>query len=103
MDDFQAEVLAVTNFHHFLLEVMLANEFAGMPNGEAELAGFAADMVDRMERRSTFRPGEEPTDEQSIEDAAEIAARSVVIARRFFQRAQNRRDQIASARKRMGA
>jgi len=92
MDEFQAEVLAVTNFHNFLLEVLVAQHFAGRPDGRALLAGLGETIVSRSQNRSTTRPGDTPAEE----DLVDVNARMVIAARRFFVRAESRRAEMAA-------
>lgn len=93
MTDTEAELAAIANLHGFLLEVIIANNFAQMPEGDAALAALGDTIVERIERRSRLRPGE-----QADEAAVEIAARTVIAARRFFQLTRERRDEIARER-----
>lgn len=93
MTDTEAELAARANLHGFLLEVMIANGFALMTDGDAKLAAFADTIIERIERRSRLPPGE-----QADDAAVEVGARTVIAARRFFQLARERRDEIARAR-----
>ncbi|MEN9316502.1 MAG: hypothetical protein RIS35_2895 [Pseudomonadota bacterium] len=102
MDEINAELLALTNFHHFLLEVLLAQSYAASPAGSDALAGLRSGVLDRIERRATFRPGEAPTTSEDIENAAEVMARQVLLARRFFDRTEARREEIQTQLARMG-
>jgi len=94
MDETTAELLALGNFHHFLLEVLLAQTFAANPDGAEALAALKAGIIDRFERRTTFRPGEAPRTSEEQEDVAEVMARTVLLARRFFDRTEARRTEI---------
>lgn len=93
MNEFEAEVLAVTNFHHFLLEVVLAQSMAASPDGKAHLDALRDGLMARIKQRMTFRPGENPDDEAMIE----LKTRMLILGRRFFERAEARRSEIAAA------
>lgn len=93
MTETEAELAARANLHGFLLEVMIANDFALMPDGDRKLAAFADNITERIERRSRLPPGE-----QEDEASVEVGARTVIAARRFFQLARKRRTEIAQER-----
>lgn len=93
MTDTEAELAAITNLHGFLLEVIIANNFAQMTDGDAALAALGDTIAERIERRSRPRPGE-----QADEATVEVVARTVIAARHFFQLARERRNEIARAR-----
>lgn len=94
MDETTAELLALGNFHHFLLEVLLAQTFAANPDGAEALAALKTGIVDRIERRTTFRPGEAPQSSEEQEDVTEVMARTVLLVRRFLDRTEARRKEI---------
>ena len=91
-DEDVLNALALANFQQFLLEFMVATEMAGRPDGADVLASLGATMLDRIQYRTTSR---DPSPDG--EDQADMTARMFLIARRFFERAEQRRAQIAKA------
>lgn len=86
----ELDLFATLTVHGFVFEVVLANDFARLPNGQRALESFRDDLLNRIEHRSTLPPGEKA----DVDELAEMKARMLVICRRFFQRTEARRAEL---------
>lgn len=86
----ELELFATLSVQSFVLEVVLANDFARLPSGQRALENFRDDLLHRIEHRSTLPPGEQA----SVDEMTEMQARMLVICRRLFQRIESRRAEV---------
>jgi hypothetical protein len=88
--DVDWELYARLNLYEFLFEVMLARQAASIPNGQAELAEFRAAIVDRMVNRARMSM------RLSDEDHVEWKLNAKAVTERLFDKAEDRRAEIAA-------
>ncbi len=82
------QLYAIVGFQNFMLELLLAGEMASTPDGKERLELISQEILQRIRYKTTVP---RPTD---LETQADMQARMLVVASRFFVRAEERRADI---------